>query len=166
MDNKHPAIVAAVQTAIQAFAEQDELVPMWFLGKEGEKLDIVATPFKDEREKDMAAAAIKRMVAARDADFVFFVSECWTLFDQEAAQDYVKNRHKYPGGIVTHPKRQECVLFDLQTRSGYYMGSAPVLAERKLGEIEWRSSNDRRGGRFGNMLPPRGPTRADNNNRV
>lgn len=159
-------VVDAIKIAREHVKNHDELVPMWWVGG-ANGIDLVATPFEGPDEhgtKDAVARTIKQMAAAKDADFILFISECWTLQgDEEASKEYMANRGRYPNGLADHPKRKECVMVDLQTHDGTKIGMAPILPGRVMGDISWPDDYTRIAGRFANLLPPRGPRR-DNNN--
>lgn len=162
MDTTDPVVLRAIEAARQNVQLHEELVPMWFIGSK-DNFDMVATPFTgpdEQQTKNTVVLKIKQMAAERDADFLLFISEAWSLKDAEAIADYTKNPHKYPNGVVDHPARVEVVVVTLETHENNYVGMARILPGRVMATVEWGDGSHRGyGGRFDNMLPPRGPVR-------
>jgi hypothetical protein len=163
MDITDPVVTNAIEVARKNVRESDEFVPVWFVGGKDGGLNIVATPFVGPDEhatKDAVVVAVKKIAAGCDAEFILFISECWTLAgDKEATEEYMNHRERFPNGLADHPKRREAILVNLHTHDGVRLGMADILPGRVMGEVNWHESDVKMAGRFAKMLPPRSPSR-------
>lgn len=125
-----------------------ELLPCFFVGYNG-GLQVIGAPFGDDAQKDAVASFIK--TKAKDADFILFVAESWTIKDQAAAKEYLKNRSDYGHDMSSHPKAVEVVMFQLETRTRCWHAVADILQDRTLGEVKWVQPTKMEG-RFSNLM--------------
>jgi hypothetical protein len=157
MTKDHEIVQKTIETTKQQLKE-GELLPTFFVGSE-ESFDIVCTPFTGASltevalSKDRAAFAVRKMALENHAKFVLFVSEIWTLEDEDAHEDFAKNRNKYPD-VASHPKAVDAVMFQLETFSGTELGTASIGPHREMGEIKWLPTDSVQG-RLTNFLPKR-----------
>ncbi|MFA7278722.1 MAG: hypothetical protein WC100_01345 [Sterolibacterium sp.] len=149
MNPQDPQITAAVDVARKNLKGSQELCPVFILGK-GDERQLIGTPFGSDEQKDMVAMLIKIRAQEMGADFVLFVSEAYTIRDQEAAKEFMDNRDMYPS-VSTHPKAVEVVMFMLETQTKSWSGIADIEPGRVLGELEWMLCKDAQG-RFTNFL--------------
>lgn len=150
MQFENPVINGAIQSAMKLVAETDNLMPMFFVGNNDET-NVVATPFRNDDEKNQAAAAVRHFAAKMNANFILFISEAWTLKTHEASEDYMANREKYKYDMGNHPDAVEIAMFQVETEATMWMGSCEIGKDRTLGELKWVKCETMKG-RFANLL--------------
>lgn len=147
MDPKNKVVLKAIEAARKNVKTYPELAPVFFIGA-GDDLKIINVPFERDSDKHMAQALIKKFALEMKADFILFIAESWAL--NCTMEEYEKDKDKYTN-IAGHPKAIEIVAFMLETKTRSWLGSAKILKDRELGEVEW-SDGGAAGGRFSNML--------------
>lgn len=149
-------LIAQARLIIEA---GEELAPFAFVGRFVER-QVVVPVLLDTRSnaaKDVSVAAVRRVAAELQADFVFTLTESWGL-GPEHLQDYQRILARY-GSIAASPHRIELVTFMLETRYGLWGAQARIKSSRKraktkrsFGAIQWQRF-DGAEGRFVGMLP-------------
>lgn len=154
MTKDHEMVKKVIEMAAVNLKQEELLLPTFFVGKE-DGIAIVGAPWgNDSREKDHAAEEVKRIAKEMKAEFILFVSESWTIRDQEAAREFQNDRRKYPS-VKDHPKAVEVVMFTLETQTGARVGLAEILPGRVMGEVIWQPKEMHMEGRFSNLLGPK-----------
>lgn len=114
---------------------------------------------RDERSKDQIEQIVLKFITA-GSTAILMMTETWMLDDQEAAKDYMKNRHKYPNGLSDHPLRKEYVHFNYETAEGPIWAMAPILRSGDkpyLGNLNIMDKKfDSMTGRFANFFAKAG----------
>lgn len=152
-----PLIVQA-RLMIEAGAE---LAPFAFVGRFVERQIVpVLLDTRGNSAKDSSVAAVQRVAAELQADFVFTLTESWGL-GPEHIFDYRRILTQY-GSIAASPYRIELVSFMLETRYGLWGAQARVKsqgkrakAKRSFGPVQWQRF-DGAEGRFVGLLPEAG----------
>lgn len=127
-----------------------QLMPVFFVAGADNTINMVASAFEDDQDKDITAQFVRELAHKEKAKFVLFIAESYTIKDQDAAMDFMHNRHKY-ASVSEHPKAIEVVCFALETHGKQYMAIGEIDKERNLGDVKWSESAEA-GGRFTNLL--------------
>lgn len=149
MTPEHETINHIIDITRQNVRENEEVMPLFFVGDE-ENMHVVGASFRDDKEKDLAAEAVKKIAKEKGAEFVLSVAEIWIMNDPDAAKDYYSNPDKYKN-MGDHPKAREVIYFSLETKTRNWVGRADILPGRKMGVVEWMAPGIT-GGRFSNFL--------------
>jgi hypothetical protein len=136
-----------------------ELMPVLFLQAPDGKTHIVGTQFNGDdisevgKSKDAFSIFAKVKALEIGADFCVFMSESWTLSGADA-DEFLKNRHKYPNGVVDHPNKIDVLTVMVEKINQSWSGTARII-DRKLGPIVFGDATSSTG-RFGSFLLPSG----------
>lgn len=106
--------------------------------------------------KDGSARAIRAFAKKLDADFVLHIDEAWTTSTTDK-DEVARLREKYKE-VRLMPGRVDCVMFQLETRVGQFMGlptREPFGETFTFGPINMQFM-DHGEGRFVGLLPPLG----------
>lgn len=127
-------------TSSQVERSKDIIIPMFYISK-GEKMEMVACPFRDEFEKVSAGNFIREKAKKMEADFVMFVSESWALaLTKEEQDEFQANREKWPQ-VKDHPKAIDIIMFQYQSKDALWLGKSKVtIAEdgsKSVDPCEW-----------------------------
>lgn len=119
--------------------ESDCLQPCFFIANEGE-IVVAGADFSTEAAKNYANREVRRIAKEMGATSVMLLAE-----------SYIKSMdpgEKPPTGSLAHdPDAREIVLFNYESETEVWMGTADILPGRELGEVEWKSM-PMGGGRF------------------
>ncbi len=152
-----PFMKYAVDAARQTLQEGLQHQPMGLVGNLGKKALIpVMMNFPDTQAKDAASEQLKVIANLIDADFLIFISECWSLEEADLT-NYKKIIEEY-GSFEAFPNRVDTMMFSLETNYGNWIGMTPI---KKVGNSEkkrtfddpsfWKSPHIE--GRFTHILP-------------
>jgi hypothetical protein len=97
------------------------------------------------QSKHMSATVARCLAAAMGADFAIMTSEVWAMpIEKYHLIESVLARF---GSIAAYPERIDAALFHLETRDGFFSGTAtinqPLLTSnrRTTGEVTWFQSD-------------------------
>lgn len=145
-----------IETARANLEYSGSLLPVFFIGNE-KTLNVVGAVFCNDREKDAASDAIRRMSKEIDADFVVFVTESWTIAPEHSEEFMLGIRNGKYKRVSDHPKRQEIVSFIIETRLSDCVGIAKIETRsdgsKTFGEVEMKEGEN--SGRFTHFLGPK-----------
>lgn len=128
----------------------EELIAvMHLINSKEDSLQIIGAHFNDDRDKNAFVKVCKEKAKDGECDMAIFVSETW-MIDGDAAEEFIKNRQKYPT-VSSHPKARDTVVVHVETPSRLWLGTA-VFANGKLGEMLFVQS-DESDGRFTGVIP-------------
>jgi len=116
-------------------------------GIDGKK-ELIAAAFEGPYSKDLFANLVNKKIKETFATMVTFWAESWYMTSQEDYNDYRAHPEKYKDDMGNHPKAKEVLYISIQTRKASYMGSIPILKNKKLGETQAVVKADSMGGRF------------------
>jgi len=137
----------------------EQLSPIAFVGNlsTGQMLPVVIDT-SEEASKDKSMEAVKSVATDIAADFVFMVSEAWSLRKDKIGK-YEEILRKY-GSVAESPYREEVASFSLETTHGLWVGIAPIRFKypskkrRTFGSFEFQFA-DGVEGRFTGLLTTR-----------
>jgi hypothetical protein len=135
----------------------ETLPPMAFVGAfESRQIVPVRLQTESEESKDKAVALVRTAVNAIGADFVFIVTEAWSLRKDKLRQvDAIMEKY---GSIGASPYAVDIVSLAVETRHGVWMAEVPIRPKgiskkkRTFGPPEFRHFTQY-DGRFVNLLP-------------
>src|SRR5271165_3230754 len=117
----------------------DDAKPTFFVGNE-EGVGIIPAMWQTDHQKDMYSQIVRKICEKIGATYVLFISETWIVRDK-AAEDFQKNRDKYPD-VQSHPMSQEVVSLFYESVDGLNLWAnvpitrkedgKPVLGELKI----------------------------------
>lgn len=110
---------AMITTAKIIFAKDKELMPVAMLYVEGGQNLIIGTPFTNQKEKELSASAIKKLVWEHKASAVIFIYEGYTITLPKEEMNKIFN----PDGSKIKPikdvdGRKEVVIIVFETKDG------------------------------------------------
>lgn len=119
----------------------DPILPKAFIGS-GSSVAVIATPFADDEQKDIAVDALTKVCQELNADLLIYALESWVLkldFDSMPAEEVeeYKSGRKKPS---QHIERKECVIFQVETRTNAWLGQSEITkvnGVRTLGDVKW-----------------------------
>lgn len=152
---RYVAILSDIIDKIQLnLKKYEQLHPVAFLLNE-KKMEIFASDFSNEKQKNYFAELLKQSARKMNADAVCFVAESWTLPDKYRTKEDMDRILKQYGSISEFPERVEIVAIMLETREGKWTGMAdikPAKKGRKMAGLSWMKA-DMMEGRFSHLLP-------------
>lgn len=143
----------AATMGARLFDQDGAVQPIWHIVRSNGDHRVIGLSLEDGAQKDMVAAAMRKVFEELDAVAYVFVCESWVLF----SADLLDVRRE---GIAEHPKRQECIWYAAEDAMGSL--SACQMIERQEGEkarlapLKWMENAARSEGRFIGMLPVKG----------
>lgn len=159
------ALLDGILEGIRSFLDKGEtIIPTWFIAsREMGAMHPVPVPFRNDRQKDIAARAIRELVSMMQQvtpiDCVAFICEGWGLTTQN---DERGQRLRETGNIRDEPDAVDIIMINIETYEGVWAAQPQVFQRddrRELGPIEIRCFEHFEG-RMSNWLPPKpGTTR-------
>lgn len=146
-------MIARLKWIADSILADGELMPVVHLyNTEKHVADIIGGAFVDEKSKDFFASACKLKAREIGADLSVFISESWTL-DAASEEDYRKHMRSNES-LSNHPKAREIVCFQIETRTGSWMGRASIKngTTRTTDELSFVKA-DKMAGRFSGIIP-------------
>lgn len=156
-------IVASVfEQAKVLVADDGELMPVAFLIQiDTGAFMPMGLPFHDDKEKHMAMMALRAMAKKMQSDCVIFMCEAWgasaTAKNADEARAETK-RIAQTGNVRNQPGAYECLMINVETYNGNWIGMAKLVRDGKTRSFERPAFKYMRGGEGMMMgyLPPRG----------
>lgn len=142
----------AMQFAATVFNPNDPITPMWVLETNDGQHLLVATPFRDDDEKEATAQVIREMVKEKNVIRAAFLSEAW--FRTAKTKDEAMN-----GRVSEQPDAKECLHVFAQDGRNLVSIMRQINRDENgvtLGEpdvIEGKRDRDIRATRFGGVIP-------------
>ncbi|NEV60354.1 hypothetical protein [Thiorhodococcus minor] len=116
-----------IAQARRILEQGESLAPFAFVGNLAQQsLLAVALRTDSEAGKDASAAEIRQIARQLQADFVFVITEAWTLPPEQAPR-YQAILAEY-GSIGASPYRLDSVSFALETDQGMWAAQVPLAA--------------------------------------
>lgn len=133
------------------------LMPTAFIGSSSTgEIAVVGMTFENERQKDEAGNAIRRIAQEHKADFVLFLAESW-IIPAEHSETFMANRDKY-STVADSPLRKEVVSIFIETHTLHYIGHAGIVRDAKNQATVLEpvfTQADHMSGRFSHFLGPK-----------
>lgn len=153
-------VLPLIDTARGHLENGETLSPFAFVGNLATQQAMpVRIESSDEEAKDRSALAIKHAAESLAADFIFMITEAWSLRkDKIHRRKEIMERY---GSIGASPYKIDIVNFSLETRHGIWMAQATIKAKghskkkRTFGEVSF-VHYDGAEGRFTGLLPGAG----------
>lgn len=128
--------------ARQNLERSGHLVSVAFIVHPPNNVKIVPCPFRNDYEKEIVVAALRKKVAELNATMVVLIHEAWmrTLKDATSLDDW--------DGVQPSesPDRKEVVAILVETLDGCYIGTAPIarnLGYPTFGAVEYMPLGER-----------------------
>ena len=116
-----------IEQARRILEQGESLVPVAFVGSLIRKEILPVMLQTDGSEaKDASAAVIRRIAEESQADFVFVMTEAWSL-PSDQAHAYAEIIEEF-GSIGDSPYRLDVISFTLETPHGLWVAQAPICA--------------------------------------
>jgi len=136
---RHPTLrqlfELARDNAVRIFREQGEITPIWHAVPEGggDHL-LIATPWNNDEEKEMALEAIRDMFQEMRVQSYVNIVEAWTV----QLQDRVASNEAGPPWPrpSEHPDRREVVRVTAEDRNGKSISGQFYILRPELGEAK------------------------------
>ena len=127
LPDAYQEILSPLIAQARRLLEQGEsLVPFAFVGNLARRSIVPVTLRTDsEAGKDASAAQIRQIAQQLQADFVFVITEAWTLPPEQAPR-YEAILAEY-GSIGDSPYRIDSVSFALETDQGLWAAQVPLM---------------------------------------
>lgn len=135
------------ETSRQAMQQTGSQSPIFLIGRGSDIIHVILATFRNEREKNQMAEAIKNICQEVDADFLIFVAESWAYSGEDAEAKIAKY-----GSVSKIPEAQEVVSITYES-VGYNVAATAPIKDKKVGEFDWMELSGV--GRFSNLLPKR-----------
>jgi hypothetical protein len=156
---KPEMLEAILERSRQNLRDSGSLLPVFFLGT-GDNFSIVGTPFTDDRSKDQALRAVKEIANTQKADYLVFISECWSVAS-DRGKEFLEGQAAGKWRSVSDcPFKKEIVSVMIENRDGSAdrMGCADVITgpdgKKTFGEIKY-FEGAQSSGRFTRILGPK-----------
>lgn len=142
----------AVRFARDQFLQAGEFPPLWFLAMPS-RIDVIATPWQNDDDKQRAIASIRAALRAFGITVYSQISEVWMSLYSNAELENL-NRGKGPPPSE-RANRQEALMITTFTTEDFRLARLLILSHEppRLGELEDESA-DRFQGRMWNLLRP------------
>jgi hypothetical protein len=156
--NAYLDIITPLIDAAREILERGEtLSPFAFVGNltTGETFPVLLSTASEE-EKDQAAAMIRHLAELYQADFIFMITEAWSL-PPNKVERYREIIEEY-GSIGGSPYRVDVASFALETRHGLWVTQIPIKPKglskikRTFGQPDFQHFTEAQG-RFVDLLP-------------
>lgn len=170
-NEKRPRMPEAVEQIVASVFEQakalhaagEDIMPVAFLIQiDTGAFMPMGLPFHDDKEKHMAMMALRMMAEKMQSDCVIFMCEAWgaTANAKNAEEARAESeRIAQTGNVRNQPGAYECLMLNVETYNGNWLGMAKLVGHGKTRSFEQPAFRYMQGG--GGMmmgyLPPRGP---------
>ncbi|MBK1718457.1 hypothetical protein [Thiocystis violacea] len=151
-----------IDQARRIMEQGESLVPFAFVGNlTREEILPVMLHTETDKDKDASAALIREIAREIEADFIFVITEAWSLPSEQAPR-YAEIIAEY-GSIGDSPHRVDIVSFTLETDHGIWAAQIPIgptghsPSGRTFTPPRFQYVSDI-GGRLTSLLPDRNPT--------
>ncbi len=147
------------QQITERFNTQGEMPPTWFFQLEDCTILELVTPFRNDFEKDIVNAAIRKAMAIKNVQRYIFVTEMWYAAVAKNEAKSIKNLSDYKGLRPSkRPDRKEALMLFAEDRNGDRLsGNSDIHRVGKLAmikEVSMESTTGSFEGRFVNMFQP------------
>lgn len=100
----------AAKNIARIFHEKGEVIPMWHaVDAQGEHI-LIATPWSNDREKDIAVQGLRQMFKEKGVKRYAFMVEAWMR--------HAASREDISARVSEHPDRREIVNISAEDRKG------------------------------------------------